>query len=387
MNVLMLGVGDDGLNDRTSEPVRRLSEYARRAGGRIDLIVDALKPGADEFGPLTVRRTGVKRIGYAPAAYTLAREAARVHPPDLIASQDPFATALVGHFLRRSLGRPLLIQNHSCFLFNRHWIAERPVTFRGLHLLARFLLPRADAWRVVNTRERELYVRRLGLPAGKVRVLPVPCDIALFSGSRLADSTARARERLGFAADARMILWAGRPVRFKRLPLLFSAFAEIRVRFPGARLVVAGRKELAQEDLDRAAKRAGLGGSLVWTGALALQDLAGMYGAADVFLYPSIYEGFGRVLVEAGAAGLPVVATRTAGAEDIVADGETGLLAPVEDARALAQNACGLLADVEKHSRMGSAARTRILSRFDPDRLFDGIVAQWRDVAAAGVSR
>jgi 1,4-alpha-glucan branching enzyme len=384
MNLLMLGVGDSGLENPASEPVRRHLEYARRAGGHIDLVVDTPHSGSTDYGALTVYRTGAGRGRYLPTAYAAAREAARIHPPDLIASQDPFATALVGLRLRRALRRPLLIQNHSSILYNRYWIAERPIWFRALHLLARSLLPQADAWRVVNTAERKACIDRLKLPADRVRVLPVPCDLKEFEAGRLTDAGAAARNRLSLPAGAQMILWAGRPVKFKRLPLLFRTFAEIRKDFPRAKLVVAGRRDLAQEGLDRVARDANLGESLIWTGELDRADLGEMYAAADVFLYPSIYEGFGRVMVEAGAAGLPVVATATAGATDIIRDGETGFLAPIENAPALAERVRQLLRDAPLRSAMGAAAQQWIRAAFDPNRAYDAIVAQWREVAAMG---
>ncbi|MGB7537161.1 MAG: glycosyltransferase family 4 protein [Anaerolineales bacterium] len=382
MNVLMIGLGDSGLGQPGGESVRRHLEYARRIGGHIDLVVDSPSGGTTDFGALTVHRTGTGRIRFPIAAFRLARAAVKNHPPDLITTQDPFATALAGLWLRRTLRRPLLVQNHSCFLFNPHWIAERPIRFRAYHVLARYALPRADAWRVVNTNERRIYIERLGLPAGRVCVLPVPCDLAVFSGPHPADAESKTRDRWHLASGAPVVLWAGRPVRFKRLPLLFEAFAEIRKTFPQARLVVAGRKDLAQEDLDRAARESGMGGSLVWTGELAGVELAGMYGAADVFLYPSIYEGFGRVLVEAGAAGLPVVASATAGARDIVDDGDTGYLVPVEDASALARRACSLLSDPAARRKMGAAARAAVPVKFPPEKMFDGIVSQWRETAS-----
>ncbi len=386
MNILMLSVGDAGLADRESEPVRRLMEYARRAGGHIDLIVDTPHPGSTDHGALTVFRTGVGRGRYLPAAYGMAREAARQRPPDLIASQDPFATALVGIWLRRALRRPLLIQNHSCFLFNQFWIAERPIIFRGLHLLARYLLPRADAWRVVNTAERKIYIDRIKLPADRVRVLPVPCDLNAVDKNLHPDAGAKARAWLSFPDGTPVVLWAGRPVKFKRLPLLFQAFVEIRKEFPAARLIVAGRKELAREDLDRAARFANLGESLVWTGELSHADLTGMYAKADIFLYPSIYEGFGRVMVEAGAAGLPVIAAATAGAKDIIREGETGFLAPLENAPALAAHARKLLSEPEFRLAIGAAARKWIRAQFDPDRMYGAVVAQWREAAARGLT-
>jgi glycosyltransferase involved in cell wall biosynthesis len=334
---------------------------------------------------LTVHRTGAGRLRFPEAVYRLARTAAKINPPDLITTQDPFATALAGLWARRALRRPLLVQNHSCFLYNRHWIAERPILFRGLHLLARWALPRADAWRVVNTNERKIYIDRLGLPAGCVRVLPVPCDLAPFSGKRTPGLAVRAREQLHLPPGTPVVAWAGRPVRFKRLPVLFRAFAEIRARFPEARLIIAGRKALAQEDLDRSAEENNLGQSLIWTGELARGGLADVYRAADVYLHSSIYEGFGRVLVEAGAAGLPAVSTATAGATDILRDGVTGFLAPLEDAAALANRACDLLSDPGRRERMGDAARNRIRSRFDPEKMFEAIVSQWRETASAGV--
>jgi glycosyltransferase involved in cell wall biosynthesis len=385
MNVLMLGVGDAGLGDRESEPVRRLTEYARRAGGHIDLVADSPSAGTSDYGALTVYRTGVGRSLYLRAAYGMALGAARRNPPDVIASQDPFASAWAGLRLRRALRRPLLVQNHSCFLFNRYWIAERPLMFRALHLLARYLLPRADAWRVVNTAERKIYIERLGLPADKVQVLPVPCDLKAFERGRTAEAAAQIRIRFGLSEGTPVIAWAGRPVKFKRLPLLFRAFAEVRTAHPAAKLVLAGRKDLAQEDLDRAGRELQLGDSIVWTGELPHEDLAALYTAAAVFLQPSIYEGFGRVMVEAGSAGLPVVATQTAGAADIVRDRETGFLTPIEDASALAARVKDLLADPPGRARMGAAARKWIQGQFDPDRAFDRIVSQWREMAGMAV--
>jgi glycosyltransferase involved in cell wall biosynthesis len=381
----MLGVGDAGLEDPRSEPVRRHLEYARRAGGHIDLIVDSKTGGVSDHGGLVVHRTRSGRLGYPSAALRLAREIARRRMPDLITTQDPFATALAGWRLRSELRRPLLVQNHSSILFNHYWISERPMFHRALHLLARFLLLKADGWRVVNTTERRMYLERLGLPAEGVKVIPVPCDLAAYAGKPLAAAVARMRDRLRFPTGTQIILWAGRPVRFKRLPVSYAAFEEIRKSFPGARLVIAGRRSLAQEDLGRLETELGIGDSTTWVEEISHDELAGLYGAADVFLFSSRYEGFGRVLVEAGAVGLPAVATATAGATDIVRDGVTGYLVPVEDAAALANRAGRLLADPGLRRRMGTDAKEWLHGQFDPQKLIDAVVTQWREVAAAGV--
>jgi glycosyltransferase involved in cell wall biosynthesis len=387
MNVLMIGLGDSGLDRPDGEPVRRHLEYARRIGGHIDLVVDSSSGGVSDYGALTVHRTGAGRILFPAAAYLLARDVAKKRPPDLITTQDPFATALAGFWLRQAIRRPLLIQNHSCFLFNRYWIAEQPIRFRAYHALARYLLPRADAWRVVNTAEREIYVHKLGLPTARVRVLPVPCGLLGFSLTPAPDAAAAIRNRLHLPPAAPVIIWAGRPVRFKRLPLLFAAFAEIRLSQPEARLLIAGRKELAQEDLERAARENRIEDALVWGGELTPSSLAAAFGIADVLLHSSIYEGFGRVLVEAGAAGVPVVATATAGAREIVEESRTGYLVPIEDGAALARRASELLSDPAARRRMGTAAREILPVKFAPDKMFEGIVSQWRETADTGVRR
>ena len=90
---------------------------------------------------------------------------------------------------------------------------------------------------------------------------------------------------------------------------------------------------------------------------------------ADVFCLPSIYEGLPLAILEAMAAGLPVVATAVSGNPEAVEDGVTGLLVPPESATALADALITLLADPERRRAMGEAARARVAERFSIDRI------------------
>ena len=378
MNLLMLGVGAAGLDDPRSEPVQRHLEYARRMGGHIDLIVDSPQLMRIDHGPgLRVWTTGSGRASYIARATALALRTAAERPPDLITTQDPFLTAYVGLSLRRHLHRPVIIQNHSSFLGEPYWVHERPVVYRALRELARALLRRADGWRVVNEREREYYVERLRLPPDRVRVLPVPCRIEPFLADPAPSEVGRRRAELGLGATDNVLLWVGRPVRVKRLPILFSVFERVRAEHPGARLVLVGDPSLVPDE----ERHTPLPQGAVWAGQAAFDDLPAFYALADVFVLTSSYEGFGRVLVEAGAAARPAVATATAGARDIIGHGETGFLAPVDDSRSLAAHVRTLLAAPAQAQALGRAARQHVRAVFDPERAFNAIASHWREVA------
>ena len=378
MNLLMLGVGAAGLDDPRSEPVQRHLEYARRLGGTIDLIVDSPRPMRIEHGPgLRVWTTGTGRMAYVARATRLALQAARDRSPDLITTQDPFLTAYVGLSVRRRIRRPVIVQNHSSFLGEPYWVRERPVVYHALRELARALLRRADGWRVVNKREREYYVERLLLPADRVRVLPVPCRIEPFLVDPAPSEVERRRAELGLSEKDKVLLWVGRPVRVKRLPILFSVFERVRAEHPGARLVLVGDPSLVPDE----ERHAPLPQGAVWAGQVAFDDLPAFYALADVLVLTSSYEGFGRVLVEAGAAARPAVATATAGARDIIRHGETGWLAAVDDSQSLAGHVRALLAAPAQAQALGRAARQHVRAAFDPERAFTAIVSHWREVA------
>jgi glycosyltransferase involved in cell wall biosynthesis len=104
---------------------------------------------------------------------------------------------------------------------------------------------------------------------------------------------------------------------------------------------------------------------IVWLGHVGETRLPRVYASADLYVWPAIGEAWGMTLLEAQAAGLPVVAGRSGGIPDIVADGETGILVPVADARAFALAVAALLDDTTLRRAMGDAAQVRMLARHD----------------------
>ncbi|WP_420402868.1 glycosyltransferase family 4 protein [Nisaea sp.] len=103
----------------------------------------------------------------------------------------------------------------------------------------------------------------------------------------------------------------------------------------------------------------GLGGRVRFLGAIGPERLTALYLGADILVWPAINEAYGMALLEAQAAGLPVVAGDAGGVPDIVTDGDTGLLSPEGDTAGFAANLDRLLRDPEQVSRMGAAARAQ----------------------------
>ena len=100
-------------------------------------------------------------------------------------------------------------------------------------------------------------------------------------------------------------------------------------------------------------------------------DVDRLYRAFDIFVLPSLTEGMSNTLLEAMAAGLPVVATDVGAARDVVAHGNTGLLVPPQDSKALADSLSELLADQTRSRQMGEAGRARVVERFSLDAMVD----------------
>jgi glycosyltransferase involved in cell wall biosynthesis len=108
-----------------------------------------------------------------------------------------------------------------------------------------------------------------------------------------------------------------------------------------------------------------LGRRVCFAGAVPHEALPALYAGADLYLWPAIDEAFGMAFLEAQAAGLPVVAGRTGGVPAVVADGVTGLLTPVGDARAFASAVARLLEAPAERVRLAAAARERIAAHHD----------------------
>jgi len=159
------------------------------------------------------------------------------------------------------------------------------------------------------------------------------------------------RARHGIGADELVVLHVSRLVREKRLDTLTKALQATTVPH---RVVIVGDgpdRDYVQTELPQA----------VFTGFLDGDALATAYASSDIFVFPSDSESFGNVTLEAMASGLPCVCADATGSRSLVAAGETGFLAPADDADGFARHIATLAGDRTLRRRMGEAARARAL--------------------------
>lgn len=182
-------------------------------------------------------------------------------------------------------------------------------------------------------------------------------------------------------------LFPGRPVvgavgRFspeKGHGVLVAAFARVRATLPEARLVLVGYggEEAA---LREAAARAGVADAVTFAGERASFEVLPSF---DLFVQPSLYESQGLAILEAMAAGRPVIATDVGGVRDVIRDGQTGLLVPAGDAAALAAAIVSLAGAPERAGALAVRARADVRERFSVDRMVAAYARLYRHRAEA----
>ncbi len=170
------------------------------------------------------------------------------------------------------------------------------------------------------------------------------------------------------------LLTVGRLAVHKGLDVLLNALAQLSSDLRWRLSIVGDGPEHAA--LAAQVSKLNLTERVTFKGWAKREALPAIYRNADLFLLPSREEGMANVLMEAMCAGLPSIATRIAGSSEAVVDGETGLLAPSEDAPALARALETLIRDAGARERMGRAARTRAEETYS----WPVITDQWLDI-------
>jgi glycosyltransferase involved in cell wall biosynthesis len=233
--------------------------------------------------------------------------------------------------------------------------------WRKLPFLQRLGISRMQEILSVSRYTQNAFVRFNGMPPARFQVLPDTLDPFY---SKMA-ATCRSREQLGLP-PGRMLLSVGRlslADRYKKIDLAIQAMPEVLKSAPDAFYVIVGEGE-DRARLQNQVKTAGLCDKVKFTGSVPSEILPSYYQACDVFLLPSLKEGFGIVFLEAMYHSKACVAARAGGSPEVIEDGETGLLAEPDDVSSLARCLGRVLADDSLRQAMGRRGRERLERKF-----------------------
>jgi glycosyltransferase involved in cell wall biosynthesis len=211
--------------------------------------------------------------------------------------------------------------------------------------MERYAARRADLIIAVSRENSRDVVDQYGIPEERMRVIP--------NGVR-PDRFHQARP------EGPVILFVGRLHQRKGVDHLLRAMPRVRERVPEARLLVAGSGE-RDAQLKALSKELGLDDSVEFLGFVPDDDLPDLYARSMVFTMPSLYEGFGIVMIEAMASSVPVVAFDTGGAPEVIDDGVNGYLADVET---LSDRLVRVLEDPANAAAMGRRGRDLVEAKY-----------------------
>ena len=266
---------------------------------------------------------------------------------------------VLGRLLARRLRRPWI-----AFLHGETW---ENLKVRAYCAIERLVVRGAD--RVVAV--SQTMAARLtasGIPADKVRVVRNACLDAF--ATEPAAAAVAAGPVIGVVA---------RLSPEKGVDVALEVHSRIVRRFPGARLLIAGDGPQAGA-LRAQTERLGIADSVTYLGHR--EDMAEIYRSMTVLLMPSRSEGLPNVALEAMARGVPVVATSVGGVPEVVVHGRTGLLAPADDAPALAERLATVLANGEQRRRLAEGALAHVRAEFSRETKAAALAAIYREVLA-----
>jgi glycosyltransferase involved in cell wall biosynthesis len=276
---------------------------------------------------------------------------------------------------RRFFRVPLVLTRH---------VMDEPETvwrerLRACWTLAAFR--RADKVIAVSSASADHLSRRAAIARSIIEVIPNGIEIAQFARSDLVRNRAELRHRIGVACTEQMVLVVAALRRGKGHEVLIEAWPHIQRRLPHARAFFVGGGE-RRAALESRCRRLGAAVTFLdWR-----DDIAELLTASDLVVSPSHSEAYPTSLMEAAAAGRPIVATRVGGVAEIVDHGRNGLLVAPGDVTGLAEAVCEVLSNVRLASRFGVEGRRRARIDFSLERQVERTLRVWaltRDGAAA----
>jgi glycosyltransferase involved in cell wall biosynthesis len=236
----------------------------------------------------------------------------------------------------------------------------RQVKLRAAQAVDAITARRVARFHAVTRHVARVMSRRLLIPAAKIEVIPRGRDAAVL-GRRSPERTAEVRRRLGVPTEAPLVVAVGRQEPQKGLDVLVRSLPRVRSQFPDVRVLVAGREGRATPALRQLAGSSALGDAVTFLGMR--DDVPDLLAAADVFVFPSLWEGAGGTLLEAMALECPIVASRLPTLLETV-DRSTAELVAAGKVDDVARGLVAVLSDRPSAAARARCARDRFERQF-----------------------
>ena len=325
------------------------------------LMVHGWRPSIGSKTVLPLHNIALHKIGRVLLGHGLQREvtsayvkAFRTFAPHAVLAEYGTTGALATEACQR-LGIPLIVHFHGCDAYEHSILDKYGEAYPLMFAQAAAIIA------VSRSMQRQLI--SLGAPAGKVHYNPYGIDCSAFGGAEPGKA-------------APLFVAVGRFVEKKAPEVTLKAFSQVRRKFPHAELRMVGDGPLFQK-CKSLASSLGIASAVTFLGAQPHAVVQAEMRNARCFLQHSVEatsgdcEGTPLGILEAGASGLPVVATRHAGIPDVVIEGETGFLVDEHDVDGMTAHMLGLLEEPMLASQMGQAARTHIRTNFSQQQSLD----------------
>jgi len=281
--------------------------------------------------------------------FNLAKKLLQGEDYDLITVQDQYYLAWLAWKLARQFKIGLEIQVHGFEKF-----------FGWRKMIAKFVIPRADAIRVVSQRLKKQMIDDFGVKEEKITVVPIYVERI----SHIAYRT---------SPDGKFIfLTVSRLVPVKNIEMQIRAFKNLELRFKNIELWIAGEGEL-REKLEVETHNHASVRFFGWQ-----NDLGKFYSQADAFLLTSNYEGWGMVIIEAASFGLPIIMTDVGCAGEVIKDGESGIVIPVGGQKELEAAMRKIIEDEDLRQKLGEGAKKAVEKLPSKEETLKLYLESWR---------
>jgi glycosyltransferase involved in cell wall biosynthesis/4-amino-4-deoxy-L-arabinose transferase-like glycosyltransferase len=339
MRLLVVGLDPAVLDSSSASAERQRSYYE---GYDVDIVV--LAPGAAKEMLLSPRirvfRPGGEGIQMKWNAFQLLRKLRRAGAYELATVQEP---AVCGSLVLLSgAAARLHVQDHSA-MFAR---PVRGLKARVVHTISRVVTARANRVRTVSQRGKR-GMEEIGISSEAIDVVPIATDVSVFSNVSHVSS------------DHPRILTIARLFPEKGVDVLLRAFARLKEKTSRAHLTIVGDGP-EKESLVRLAGELKLDSVVEFVGSKTPEEIRQYLANVDVYVQPSRFEGWGMAVVEAAAAGVPIVMTDVGLAGEVIRDGESGHVVPVENPERLAEAILQTIQHPEETRQMSEAARKSV---------------------------